>query len=212
MAQTRDGPNWKKIRAEYIKGGISQEKLAAKHGVSYATLRRRAEREKWRDLKAEREQKVAEKLPEKIADIQTDTAARLMQMQSEAALAIYGKLLGTLKSFPDGVGTKNVRETVEVKKIKVNGQEREFPLHKTFTNDLEAVVRSMTSLARLYGIDAAATLSRERFELQKQQGGAVDDTDALNANVVSIAELINHPMPDRTMEQVEGKPEGSGGE
>ena len=212
MAQTRDGPNWKKIRAEYIKGGISQEKLAAKHGVSYATLRRRAEREKWRDLKAEREQKVAEKLPEKIADIQTDTAAKLMQMQSEAALVIYGKLLGTLKSFPDGVGTKNVRETVEVKKLKVNGQEREFPLHKTFTNDLEAVVRSMTSLARLYGIDAAATLSRERFELQKQQGGAVDDTDALNANVVSIAELINHPMPDRTMEQVEGKPEGSGGE
>ena len=203
MAQTRDGPNWKKIRAEYIKGGISQEKLAAKHGVSYATLRRRAEREKWRDLKAEREQKVAEKLPEKIADIQTDTAARLMQMQSEAALAIYGKLLGTLKSFPDGVGTKNVRETVEVKKIKVNGQEREFPLRKTFTNDLEAVVRSMTSLARLYGIDAAATLSRERFELQKQQGGAGDDEDSFNENILSIAELINHPMPDRTMEEVE---------
>jgi hypothetical protein len=96
-----------------------------------------------------------------------------------------------------------VRETVEVKKIKVNGEEREFPLHKTFTNDLEAVVRSMTSLARLYGIDAASQISRERFELQKQQGGGADDTDAFNENILSIAELINHPMPDRTMEQVE---------
>lgn len=204
MAQKRDGPNWKKIRAEYVRGGISQEKLAAKHGVSYATLRRRAERENWRGLKTEREQKVAEKLPEKIADIQADTAARLLQMQSEAALVIYGNLLETAKNFPNGVGTKNVRETVEVKKLTINGEEREFPLHKTFTNDLEAVVRSMTALARLYGIDTASQLSRERFELHKQQDGGADDTDAFNENIMSIAELINHPMPNRTMEEVEG--------
>jgi hypothetical protein len=82
--------------------------------------------------------------------------------------------------------------------------EREFPLHKTFTNDLEAVVRSMTALARLYGIDAASQLSRERFELHKQQDGGADDTDAFNENIMSIAELINHPMPNRTMEEVEG--------
>lgn len=203
MAQKRDSPNWKKIKAEYVRGGISQEKLAAKHGVSYATLRRRAERENWRGLKAEREQKVAEKLPEKIADIQADTAARLLQMQSEAALVIYGNLLETAKLFPNGVGTKNVRETVEVKKLTINGEEREFPLHKTFTNDLEAVVRSMTALARLYGIDAASQISRERFDLQKQQGGGSDDTEAFNASMVSIAELINHPLPDRKMEDVE---------
>ena len=129
---------------------------------------------------------------------------KLLQMQSEVALTVYAKLLQTAVGFPDGVGTKNVRETVEVKKLKVNGEEREFPLHKTFTNDLEAVVRSMTSLARLYGIDAASQISRERFELQKQQGGAGDDEETFNANILSIAELINHPMPDRTMEQVEG--------
>ena len=36
-----------------------------------------------------------------------------------------------------------------------------------------------------------------------QQGGADDNTDAFNAQMVSIAELINHPMPNRTMEDVE---------
>ena len=203
MAQKRDGPNWKKIKAEYVRGGISQEKLAAKHGVPVRTLFEHARKEKWTEARKEASRKVAEKLPEKIADVQAETAARLLQMQSKAALVIYGNLLETAKSFPNGVGTKNVRETVEVKKLTINGEEREFPLHKTFTNDLEAVVRSMTALARLYGIDAASQISRERFELQKQQGGGADDTDTFNENILSIAELINHPMPDRTMEQVE---------
>lgn len=203
MAQKRDGPNWKKIKAEYVRGGISQEKLAAKHGVPVRTLFEHARKEKWTEARKEASRKVAEKLPEKIADVQAETAARLLQMQSEAALVIYGNLLETAKSFPNGVGTKNVRETVEVKKLTINGEEREFPLHKTFTNDLEAVVRSMTALARLYGIDAASQISRERFDLQKQQGGGADDTDAFNENILSIAELINHPLPDRTMEQVE---------
>ena len=203
MAQKRDGPNWKKIKAEYVRGDISQQKLAAKHSVPYDTLHKRATKEKWTELRSEVGTKAAQKLPEKIADIQADTAARMLRMQSEAALDIYGKLMSTLKNFPNGVGTKNVRETVEVKKLKVNGEEREFPLHSVFTNDLEAVVRSMTALAKLYGVDAASQQSRERIELQKRQGGSSDDTDAFNANMVSIAELINHPMPDRTMEQVE---------
>lgn len=203
MAQKRDGPNWKKIKAEYVRGDITQQKLAEKYGVPFGTLHRKCILEKWSELRKQAELKADQKLTEKTADIQAETAAKMVQMQSEAALAIYGKLLGTLKTFPDGVGTKNVRETVEVKKLSINGEEREFPLRKTFTNDLEAVVRSMTALARLYGIDAATKLSYDRFDLQKQQGGGGDDVDAFNANMLSIAELINHPMPDRTMEQIE---------
>ena len=66
----------------------------------------------------------------------------------------------------------------------------------------------MTSLARLYGIDAASQISRERFEIQKQQGGAADNVDSFNENMVSIAELIAHPMPNRTMDQIDGTQPG----
>ncbi len=203
VAQKQDGPNWKKIKAEYVRGGITQQQLANKYGVPFGTLHRKCILEKWSELRKQAELKADQKLTEKTADIQAETAAQLLQMQSKAALEAYDKLLKTLKSYPDGVGTKNVREVVEVIKLTINGEEREFPLHKTFTNDLESVVRSMTALARLYGIDAASQISQERFDLQKQQGGADDNTDAFNAQMVSIAELINHPMPDRTMEQVE---------
>mgnify|MGYP002623825124 CR=1 FL=1 len=207
MAQKRDGPNWRKIKAEYVRGGISQQKLADKYGVSISTIERRARLEKWTELRKAREGKVAEKLVEKTADIQADTAARLMQMQSEATLAIYKTLLNNIKAYPNGVGTKTLRETVEVKKIKVNGEEREFPLKSSFVADLEAIVRSMASLARLYGVDVASQQSRERFELQKQQNGSADDTESFNANMISIAELINHPMPDRAMTDVEAPEE-----
>ena len=203
VAQKRDGPNWKKIKAEYVRGGISMQKLADKYGVPIRTIKDHSRKEKWSELRKEACTIATQKMVQKTADIQADTVAKMLQMQSEATLAVYGKLLDTLKSFPDGVGTKNVREIVEVKKINVNGKDRDIPLHNTFTNDLEAVVRSMTSLARLYGIDAASVLSKERFDLQKQQDGASENVDSFNANLLSIAELINHPMPDRTIADIE---------
>lgn len=164
MAQKRDGPNWKKIKAEYVRGGISQAKLAEKHGVSFRTLKEHARKEKWSELREMACTKAAQKMVEKTADIQADTTARMIQMQNDAALAIYEKLMMNIVNYPDGVGTKTMRETVDVKKVKVNGEEREFPLKSAFVNDLEAIVRSMTSLARLYGIDAASQISRERLE------------------------------------------------
>lgn len=203
MIQTRDGPNWKKIKAEYIRGGISQQKLADKYGVSISTIERRARLEKWTELRRAREGKAAEKLVEKTADIQADTATRLLQIQSRAALAVYEKLLQNIENYPDGVGIKTVRETVEVKKIKVNDKERDVPLHSTFTNDLESIVRSMAALARMLGIDAASKHAQERFDFQKKQGGGDEDIDTFNDRMVSLAELIRHPLPDRTMDEVE---------
>lgn len=61
-------PDWKKIRAEYINGGISYEALAKKHGVPYDTLKRRAREGKWRALKLENDQKSAQKVIEKLSD------------------------------------------------------------------------------------------------------------------------------------------------
>lgn len=40
-------PDWNKIKAEYIGGGISQRKLAEKHGVSADVLMQKAYREHW---------------------------------------------------------------------------------------------------------------------------------------------------------------------
>ena len=60
--------DWKKLKAEYISGGTSYRKLAAKYGVSFSTLRDIAIREKWTDLKAQAHNKSVTKLVESIGE------------------------------------------------------------------------------------------------------------------------------------------------
>ena len=60
-------PDWKKIKAEYIRGGTSYRKLAVKYGVSFSSIRRRAEKEKWTDLRTQAEQKASIRIVESVA-------------------------------------------------------------------------------------------------------------------------------------------------
>lgn len=81
---------WKKIKAEYIRGGVSFRKLAEKHGVSFSTLRKIAAKEKWTDLRnkagAKRDSKIVDSVASqeasKVDKIQT-IADRLLEMITE---------------------------------------------------------------------------------------------------------------------------------
>ena len=46
-----EGVNWDGIRAEYLAGGVSQEALAAKHGVTFYALRKVARAEGWASMR-----------------------------------------------------------------------------------------------------------------------------------------------------------------
>lgn len=67
--------DWKKLRAEYIKGGTSYRKLAEKHNVSFHTLRKQAAKENWKALRDE----VATKTVTKIVEIESDKQANRMK-------------------------------------------------------------------------------------------------------------------------------------
>ena len=60
--------DWKKVKAEYIAGGTSYRKLAKKYGVSFSTLRGRAQGEKWTELKAQAQHKTDTNLVETIGE------------------------------------------------------------------------------------------------------------------------------------------------
>lgn len=96
--------DWKKIKTEYITTSISQRKLAAKHNVSFSTLRNRANTEKWFDLKEQHRNKVITNATKRIADKQTDllveefdTACKLVELIQDSTNDIENfkeKLLG----------------------------------------------------------------------------------------------------------------------
>ena len=74
-------PNWKKIKAEYIRGGVSYRKLAEKHSVSLSTLTKVAMKEKWADLRKETGKKADAILSESVA---SQEAKRVDAFQSIA--------------------------------------------------------------------------------------------------------------------------------
>ena len=66
--------DWNAIRAEYIGGGISQRKLAAKHGISVDILLKKANREHWKQDKEKASNKAATKAQQKVAAVAADNA------------------------------------------------------------------------------------------------------------------------------------------
>ena len=81
--------DWLSIKAEYISTDISTRALAEKHGVSYATLRRRAEKEHWADERKTTERKVSAKVAQKVAltkvALEVDRLTRLLNIGDNIA-------------------------------------------------------------------------------------------------------------------------------
>ena len=69
--------SWRKLKAEYIAGGISQKALSDKYGVPFGTLQKRARVEKWNAKRKKADEKAVEKVSEKTAEAVADNAVLL---------------------------------------------------------------------------------------------------------------------------------------
>ena len=91
------GVNWRKIKAEYIAGGISQRELSEKYGISLRTIERRAQKEKWTSKRKAADGKAVEKVAEKTAEIVADNAVLLEKVKTGLLL----KLAQMVEAYPD---------------------------------------------------------------------------------------------------------------
>lgn len=73
-------PDWRKIKAEYIRGQTSYRKLAEKYGVSFSSLRKIAAKEKWTDLRSRAEAKRDTKIVESVASQQARSVATIQSV------------------------------------------------------------------------------------------------------------------------------------
>ena len=97
--------SWRKIKAEYIAGGISQRALAEKYGIPWGTLRRRANVEKWNTKRKNTEKKAEQKVEQKTAETIADNAVILQRLKT--------KLLNRVESMVDGFPDTNAAEMRE---------------------------------------------------------------------------------------------------
>ena len=89
--------SWRKIKAEYIAGGISQRALGEKYGVSVRTIERRAQKEKWTSKRRDADGKAVEKVAEKKAEIAVDNAVLLERVKT----GLLQRLVGMIEAYPD---------------------------------------------------------------------------------------------------------------
>ena len=76
-------PDWNAIRAEYIGGGISQRKLAEKHGVSADVLMQKANREGWKKDRDKAMSKAIAKVQQKSANAIADNVKVAAELKNQ---------------------------------------------------------------------------------------------------------------------------------
>lgn len=125
--------DWKKLKAEYIAGGISYRKLAEKHNVSFSSLKRIAGIEGWADLREQAKAKAATKIVEIESDKQANRMKRLLtvsdklleavedavnKFQAEELImdkTILKQLSGTIKDIKD---IQNIKTELDIEEQK----------------------------------------------------------------------------------------------
>jgi transcriptional regulator with XRE-family HTH domain len=123
--------SWRKIKAEYIAGGISQRALAEKYGVPFGTLSKRARKESWNAKRRKADEKAAEKVAQKTAE----KTAEIVADNATLAEQIKTTLLRKLAILAEQVPT----DATETKLKKTDGTEITFRMR-----DLAAVYESLS--------------------------------------------------------------------
>lgn len=147
--------DWKKIKAEYIGGGISQRKLAEKHKVSESTLMKRAQAEHWTDERKQAYQKSTEKALQKVADEASENALILARCRRK----LLRKLEQEIDALPDKIGSTTSLDVTETEpkpsgKLKRTQKRTEW---------------SIRQLAGAYHDLAEEDFKREKLEIDRQK-------------------------------------------
>lgn len=106
--------NWKKIKAEYIRGGTSYRKLAEKYSVPYATLARTARIEKWCEQKNQSDIKANTIITDSIAEENASKALKIYDVADK----LLDKILFNIENS-DFLGSQEIKQyTSAIKDIK----------------------------------------------------------------------------------------------
>ena len=152
--------DWKKLKAEYIKGGTSYRKLAEKHNVSFHTLRKQAAKENWKALRDEVTAKSVTKIIEIESDNQAERMKRLLTVSDKLLLAVEdavekfqaGELKldkGALKSLSGTI--KDIKDIQNIKtQLDIEEQKARIAILK---KQAEADTNGSTEVSITFGID-----------------------------------------------------------
>ena len=120
-------PDWKKIKAEYIRGA-SYRILAEKYGVSFSSIQKRGAKEKWTDLRKKSIRKRDEKIVESVA---SQEARRVDGIQTVADLLLQ-KIKDGVEDGSLIIDSQSIRQiTASIKDLRdIKGMKSELDMQE----------------------------------------------------------------------------------
>ena len=115
MSRGDEMPDWEKIRAEYIAGGISIRELAQKYGVTRSAIGRRARSESWTDERDKTGTKVRQKTEDLIVSRQSEAYAENADIAERIRMKLLERLEREIDALPESIGTRMSRDGKECK-------------------------------------------------------------------------------------------------
>lgn len=108
-------PDWERIRAEYIAGGVSLRKLADKYGLNRGAVERKASAEKWSLSRGKTVEKVRQKTDVEIATRQAEAYAENADIAARIRMKLLERLEREIDALPESIGTRLSRDGKECK-------------------------------------------------------------------------------------------------
>lgn len=167
--------DWLTIKTEYINSNISQRKLAEKHGVSFNTLKERANKEQWAMLKKSQHNKIAKKTQQHIENVIIKKEINKIEKLSDLVDELLIKTEQAISELDRTMITNKQR----IKKIEYNDKKAPGRTSKEIIEDKEEVVVVKTMIDRKGLLNVSASLKNIK-DIMAFTGDDIDeeDTDA----------------------------------
>lgn len=148
---------WTRIRAEWLKGNITQAELAKKYGLSVKTIQNRAYKEGWKNEKRKIREKVEEKTRDRVVRARVTHLEKLIEA-NEALLDGLVQLAQKIKDNPKILTDKT-------------GSIRNA---ESFARALQAATLTQRDLYGVKNIDQKFAQKKWREQLKLEQAKAKD--------------------------------------
>lgn len=180
---------WGKIRAEWLKGGITHKELADKYGIKLKTIQNRASNEGWAKLKGKIQEQTEEQICARIVRARVNRFEKLMAAQENT--------MDALVSISEQV--KQQPELLLAGKAGLRNAE-------SLTKAIQNATMTQRDLYSIKNIDQKFAAKRwkeeQKLQLQLKQMGIKDSQEQTGQMVVYIhAPADDEPAEDQPAEQ-----------
>lgn len=191
-------PNWLKIKNEYLSTNISQRELAKKYGISFNSLKDRANKEKWYVLKKKQHNKITTKTQQKTEDFLIQSEIERLKKLHYATDLMLERLLEAVTQLD----TYIVSDKKTIKKTEYKNAKSPNKPTKETTTETE-VLNVLSGNIDRSGLRALASAMKDIKDVITTSGSGDGDDNQIATEIINA--IVNKTKANSYLEDLENE-------